>query len=909
MIEQPSFIYDRRKINKQKFLLVCYYDPVGISTVPEIIAYIQKLSVFQIVVANIFECRDPIGINSLPPNIDLCEFSGVIIHNSISYDVENLRVLDARLSIRLKDFNGLKILFKQDENHKFRELAKYVGETRFDLILTCLPSAELEKIYPRNVVGEIRFQRMLTGYVTPTLRAIDAKPINRREITIGYRGSIQPLSFGRLAYEKRSIGEKVISNLSGFANFRLDISSKWEDRLGTDAWFDFLGNCKATLGAESGASVFDIDGSLKNKCALAEKKIGAFREDADYAESYLAYIADLEGKISYNQISPRHFEAAATRTLQVLYPGEYSGIFMPGIHYVELARDHSNISEIISFLQDDAAVAEITERAHKDIVMNPIFWIEEFVSMLDGCIEDLLSGKSDISQISVSEKNVEKKQVMLLCSHPAQIDPRIHWVERYAPDNMLIHVVDMLRDEEVEFSIVTNEGGSKKISTPRIKFTSQLFLKWQRLLSESSAGIDALFQMSRMEKLVGASDSELAKFMGMPGDTLRLNDFRWYLRFVLEINTGLLEACLATRNVQCLIATDLVTLPAAILYGAIENIPVHYDAHEYWPASDTRQFQSEQEFWLDLEKNLIKHTADRSTVSPGLKKVFEKSYGFNFRVVPNCEPLTGSSNQNICSEVVGRKICNFLFQGSFAPHRGLEELIGIWAETGSSAHLILRGPNNSFKTGLINLAKNTELLDSRIFFPDAVSEDQLVEAASAADVGIIPYKAHGYNYAHCCPNKLSQYMAAEIPILANKTSFVASVIHDSKSGLVVDFSNKKLLLEAIAEFCSNADARQVMGHAGKLFYEKKYNWQCVSSHLYEALNNLVLQPTKQVEISIDSQNKSNEELNEELDGVKSVQVVDKMESKFFRVLMPFWLAIPLRVREPIAPILKKILGV
>ncbi|GKT21342.1 glycosyltransferase [Acidovorax sp. SUPP3334] len=903
MIEQPGFIFDQRKKNKKKFLLVCYYDPAGISTVPEIIAYIQKLSAFPVVVANIFECRDPAGINSLPSNINLSEFSGIIIHNSISYDVVNLRVLDARLSIKLKDFNGLKILLKQDENHKFRELAEYVGQTRFDLILTCLPSSEIEKIYPKDVVGEVKFQRMFTGYVTPTLRAINAKPLNQREITIGYRGSIQPLSFGRLAYEKRSIGEKVICDLNGVANIRLDISSKWEDRLGTDAWFDFLGNCKATLGAESGASVFDIDGSLKSKCTLAEQTLGVFREDADYAESYLKYIVDLEGTVNYNQISPRHFEAAATRTLQLLYPGEYSGIFLPGIHYLELARDHSNILEVISFLQNDAAVMEITEQAHKDIVMNPSFWIEGFVAMLDKCIEELLSVEADISQLSVSEN--EKKQVMLLCSHPAQIDPRIDWVEKYAPDNMLIHVVDILRDGELNFSVVTHEDGSKKISTPRIKFTSQLFLKWQRLLSGSSAGTNALFQMTRIEKLASSSDSELAKFMGMPDNAKRLNDFRWYLRFVLEINTGLLESCLATSNVQCLIATDLVTLPAAVLYGAIENIPVHYDAHEYWPASDTRQFQSEQEFWLDLEKNLIKYTTDRSTVSPGLKEVFEKSYGLNFRVVPNCEPLKNSSDQKFRAKIIGNEICNFLFQGSFAPHRGLEELISIWVETDPSANLILRGPANSFKTEMINLAKSTGLFESRIFFPDAVSEGQLVEMASAADVGIIPYKAHGYNYAHCCPNKLSQYMAAEIPILANNTSFVANVIREAKSGLVVDFSNKKSLLNAIAEFGSDGVARREMGKAGKLFHEKKFNWQNASANLYEALDNLILKPTKRVEIFTASLSGSIEESNK----VKCVQAVEVLERKFLRSLMPFWLALPLRVRDPVAPILKRILGV
>ena len=49
---------------------------------------------------------------------------------------------------------------------------------------------------------------MLTSYVTPTLRALDSRKAER-PIEIGFRGSIQPLEFGRLAFEKHKIGDDV----------------------------------------------------------------------------------------------------------------------------------------------------------------------------------------------------------------------------------------------------------------------------------------------------------------------------------------------------------------------------------------------------------------------------------------------------------------------------------------------------------------------------------------------------------------------------------------------------------------------------------------------------------------------------------------------------------------------------
>src|SRR5205085_8064692 len=88
-----------------------------------------------------------------------------------SYNANNVRSLDELLQTKLRDYSGVKVLMKQDENFLFRELARAMGEIRFDLVLTCLPPEAVPLVYPTEVVGPARFERMLTGYVTPTLRA------------------------------------------------------------------------------------------------------------------------------------------------------------------------------------------------------------------------------------------------------------------------------------------------------------------------------------------------------------------------------------------------------------------------------------------------------------------------------------------------------------------------------------------------------------------------------------------------------------------------------------------------------------------------------------------------------------------------------------------------------------------
>ena len=44
----------------------------------------------------------------------------LVIHNSVSYNVDNLRSLDRYLGQKIKDYSGIKVLMKQDENFKFR---------------------------------------------------------------------------------------------------------------------------------------------------------------------------------------------------------------------------------------------------------------------------------------------------------------------------------------------------------------------------------------------------------------------------------------------------------------------------------------------------------------------------------------------------------------------------------------------------------------------------------------------------------------------------------------------------------------------------------------------------------------------------------------------------------------------
>lgn len=819
----------------QQLLLLCYYDPAGISTVPEIVAFMQAHSAFPIVVLNLFEHGKNRNSVKLSASLNISRFAGVVVHNSISYDVDNLRAMDSLLDIPLKDFQGIKVLMKQDENYRFKELAGYVGETHYDLIFTCLPPESIPLVYPSSLVGSPRFSRMLTGYVTPTLRNLSGTTTSDRPIDIGYRGSVQPLSFGRLAYEKRQIGDEVNRRL-GSEGLTLNISSRWEDRIGTDAWFAFLASCKATLGAESGASVFDLGGDLAERCANAEAKYGPFQEGAAYAENYLSELREIEGTVDYNQISPRHFEAAATKTLQILYPGRYSDIFSAGRHYVELKRDFSNLEEVVAILLDETRRQQIVDVAHLEIIQNQKYWIETFVAEFDALLDEIFSEKS---LQAVDWRSSDKSfNVLLLAAHEPSIDPRLAWIAQGAPSAIKVMQIGVLPLGRTGIERFDPHGRNLVLATAGIPFDRSMLVRWYGAASKRSAGWAGLAELSLIANAVDLSLPQFLELFNAPDDE-RVDQFKWYLNYVLTTAATILANVERVRGFHAVIATDLITLPVALIVKGLAGVPVIYDAHEYWPEADSEGLEFEKEYWIEMERRLVPHADYCQTVSPGLAELMTKQYGSEFSYVPNCEPLASLLGR-MSDAYREEKFCRFIFQGGFAPCRGLDLLIDAWSLTDQRALLLLRGPDNAYRKKLMERAAGTGLLGTRIHFLEAVGEHELVARARDGDVGLIPYTPANLNYANCSPNKTTQYLAAGLPILANHTHYVAAVICESEAGIVADFSRQGNIVQSVQWFVDNPVERFSMGNRGQTYFREHFNWEAVSAKMYKKVESLLI---------------------------------------------------------------------
>lgn len=301
---------------------------------------------------------------------------------------------------RLRSYNGVKILAVQDEYNFTNRLRAAIGDLGFDIVLTCVPQDSREYVYPRADFPGVEFITVFTGYVPDdfALSMPRPKPLSERSIFIGYRGRSLGANYGSLGFDKYEIGRRM-KQICEERGIQTDISMSEESRIYGAAWFDFIGDCRAMLGSESGSNVFDFDGSIEGRFATLTKQNGG--REPTY-EEFAPFIAEREQKISMGQISPRVFECAVMRTPLILFKGRYSDAITAGEHYIMLEKDFSNIDIVLARLEDISALEAMVERTYQHLVASGRFGYKSYGAMLQALIdrhlakrEPWLKGKVD----------------------------------------------------------------------------------------------------------------------------------------------------------------------------------------------------------------------------------------------------------------------------------------------------------------------------------------------------------------------------------------------------------------------------------------------------------------------------------------------------------------------------------
>lgn len=413
-------------------LLLCDYRPYDAATVVDHINSFYYYSRH-----NIFVYSDLVyNSGYLPDDLELERFDCIIVHYSIFLALDSYLSPLARQ--RLKDFSGLKALFIQDEYRFVDQTIEALDKLGFHLLFTCVPEREIEKVYPSSRLPGLRKVNVLTGYVPELLKTEKQIPLHKRKYDVGYRGRRYPYWHGRLGLEKWKIAKTFLRDARKY-NLKCNISYKERTRLYGIKWIKFIKNCRAVLGVESGANVFDFDGRIS---AASETYVSLFRNDAvTYDEVREKYFSEHDDRVRLEQISSRCFEAITLKTMLILYEGEYSKVLKPWQHYVPLKKDHSNMSEVVAVLRDHKKMATIISQAYAEIACDPKYSFKKFVSMVDQTLTECVNADMLANVDCYDRRSFYKKWKFQYIAYPhglkkGLISKAVPIVIKYSPSTL-----------------------------------------------------------------------------------------------------------------------------------------------------------------------------------------------------------------------------------------------------------------------------------------------------------------------------------------------------------------------------------------------------------------------------------------------------------------------------------------
>lgn len=309
--------------------------------------------------------------------------------------------------------------------------------------------------------------------------------------------------------------------------------------------------------------------------------------------------------------------------------------------------------------------------------------------------------------------------------------------------------------------------------------------------------------VARRENRVLAVYRLIRQHLPMNGRLMRLlKSLAW--RFLVDHERFYLGLFLADGRqhvADVVVAHDLPMLAVGHALAGEFGARLIYDSHELY--SEQEFTRGQRASWAKVERRHI-YACDRViTVNPSIARELETRYGLaEVAVIHNAERISqfGSRSWYLheCFDIP-REHRVLLFQGGFSAGRNLLELVeAMMLLRDSKIHLVLLG-DGQLADALHHLIKRKGL-QTRVHLHPAVAQTQLLEVTAAADAGVIPYQAICLNNYYCTPNKLFEFIAAGLPILASDLPELRRLVEGNQIGCVGDLATPPAIAKMIEQF-------------------------------------------------------------------------------------------------------------
>ena len=271
--------------------------------------------------------------------------------------------------------------------------------------------------------------------------------------------------------------------------------------------------------------------------------------------------------------------------------------------------------------------------------------------------------------------------------------------------------------------------------------------------------------------------------------------------FYAEYNFRLFWFLLFTKK-EVLLSNDLDTLLSNFLVSKITNKPIVYDSHElFTEVPELIHRPKVQKVWLAIEQFIFPKLKDVFTVCLSIADYYEKKYHVALNVLRNVPVSVNETNK------VDHEVLNFIenkqaiiYQGAVNLGRGIELMIDVVAQMKNTV-LCVFGDGDVFDKIAIKIKEAN--LGDKVFLYGRISPKDLKSITPLFDVGLSLEENLGMNYKYALPNKLFDYIHAEIPCLVSNLPEMKRLVKAYNVGEVVDTKSIKSIAGTLQKLITN----------------------------------------------------------------------------------------------------------
>lgn len=313
--------------------------------------------------------------------------------------------------------------------------------------------------------------------------------------------------------------------------------------------------------------------------------------------------------------------------------------------------------------------------------------------------------------------------------------------------------------------------------------------------------------------------------------------------FYAEYNLRLFFLLLFSKT-NLLISNDLDSLPANYLVYKIKTvifrkkINLVYDSHEFFTEVPELNGRLAKKAWLLIEKTILPRLKYAYTVCQSIADEYEKRYGLKMFVVRNI-PLCNDRKvyepkhfDLLTNEHAEKKI--ILYQGALNIGRGIELTIEAMKYIENTVFLIVGDGDIALE--LKKLVEN-ENLNKKVRFIGKIPFQDLAAYTQIADIGIILLDSSlSLNYHFALPNRIFDYIQAELPIIASDLPEISKIVSKDDVGILVSNMVPENLAKEINDLLKNQERYQQI-KANLKSIKGKYCWEKEEEKLLKLFRN------------------------------------------------------------------------